>query len=97
MSEQFIPATTSPASTVDPDVDLPVRGHRSELREAPWGVLGVISAGGGLGALARYGLSAAFPRPDGGFGWATFGISSAWVPVSRRPSPVKERGLNLIH
>jgi fluoride exporter len=35
----------------------------------------VISAGGVLGALARYGLTAAFPPAPGHFPWATFGIN----------------------
>ena len=35
-------------------------------------VLGVISAGGGLGALARYGMSLLLPSEPDGFPWATF-------------------------
>lgn len=38
-------------------------------------LLGAISAGGVLGALARYGLGLAFPHEAGAFGWATFGIN----------------------
>ncbi len=38
-------------------------------------MLGAISAGGMLGALARAGLARAFPPPRGGFAWATFGIN----------------------
>jgi CrcB protein len=34
-------------------------------------VLGVVSAGGALGALARYGLSVAWPHRPGTFPWAT--------------------------
>jgi len=41
----------------------------------PWPVLAVISGGGVLGALARYGLSAAFPHGPTGFPWATFAIN----------------------
>ena len=37
-----------------------------------WSVLGVISAGGLLGALARYGLASAWPHSPGRFPWATF-------------------------
>jgi CrcB protein len=37
--------------------------------------LAVISAGGVLGALARYGLTVAFPPAPGRFPWATFGIN----------------------
>ncbi len=57
---------------VDSDVDLHVRAQRSELRRAPWAVLGLVSGGGVLGALARYGLATAWPHPPGGFPWATF-------------------------
>lgn len=42
-----------------------------------WRTLAVISAGGVLGALARYGLTAAFPVARGGFDWAVFGINVA--------------------
>jgi fluoride exporter len=38
-------------------------------------VLGAISAGGAIGALARYGLSAAWPHPPGHFPWAVFVIN----------------------
>lgn len=50
-------------------------GPRSRSRP-PWAVLGVISAGGVLGALARYGLGAAFPHAATGFPWATFAINA---------------------
>jgi fluoride exporter len=35
----------------------------------------VVSAGGVLGALARYGLTEMFSSPPRGFAWATFGIN----------------------
>ncbi|MGK5680498.1 fluoride efflux transporter FluC [Actinoplanes sp. URMC 104] len=51
--------------------------------------LGVISAGGVLGALARYGLTVAWPHPAGGFGWAVWlvnvsgcflaGLLAVWI------------------
>jgi fluoride exporter len=40
-------------------------------------LLGAVSAGGVLGALARYGLQLAFPHGAAAFGWATFGINVA--------------------
>lgn len=40
-----------------------------------WSVLAVISAGGVVGALARYGLGEAFPHRPGAFAWATFGVN----------------------
>ncbi|NKZ09075.1 fluoride efflux transporter FluC [Actinomadura latina] len=66
-----------PAPPVDPDVDLHVPQQRAELRQAPWETLGAISAGGVLGALARYGLSSAFPYGPGEFPWPVF-----WINVS---------------
>jgi fluoride exporter len=38
-------------------------------------VLGVISAGGVLGALARYGVATAWPHPASGFPWPTFVVN----------------------
>jgi CrcB protein len=54
---------------IDSDVDLRVPAQRHELALP---VLGVIALGGGLGALARYGLTVALPTPPGHFPWATF-------------------------
>ncbi|GGK87413.1 putative fluoride ion transporter CrcB 1 [Sphaerisporangium melleum] len=41
----------------------------------PWATLAAISAGGVLGALARFGLGLAFPVAPGGFPWTTFAIN----------------------
>ena len=60
------------AEPVDPDVDVRVRSQRWEIVRSRGPVLAVIALGGGLGALARYGLSRALPTPSGGFPWATF-------------------------
>jgi fluoride exporter len=64
-----VPVTGRP---VDPDVDLSVPRQRFELRRAPWRILAAISAGGVAGALARYGLTSAFPYQAGEFPWAVF-------------------------
>lgn len=48
---------------------------RRRSGRVPPAVLGVISAGGVLGALARYGISAAWPAGRTGFPWATFAIN----------------------
>ncbi|MER5607758.1 CrcB family protein [Micromonospora tulbaghiae] len=60
---------------VDPDVDLRVPADRTELPAHPAAVLGVIAAGGVLGALARAGAQAAVPHQPGGFPWATFAVN----------------------
>ncbi|MGH3391717.1 MAG: fluoride efflux transporter FluC [Actinomadura sp.] len=44
-------------------------------RRASWTVLAAVSAGGVIGALARYGLSVAFPHAAGGFPWVIFAIN----------------------
>ncbi|MEO3867651.1 CrcB family protein [Nonomuraea sp. B12E4] len=64
-----------PVTPVDPDVDVHVPGVRGELRPRAWPVLASVSAGGVLGALARYGISVALPHAPTGFPWSTFLIN----------------------
>jgi fluoride exporter len=45
---------------------------RPRPARTPWAVLAAISAGGGLGSLARYAIGYAWPAPPAGFPWATF-------------------------
>jgi fluoride exporter len=59
----------------DADTALPLGPLGRGLRRAPWPVLGVIAAGGAIGAVARYALLSAFPHPAAGFGWAAFAIN----------------------
>ncbi|ADP82221.1 fluoride efflux transporter CrcB [Pseudofrankia inefficax] len=59
----------------DPDVDLHVPAQRGELRRAPVALLLVISAGGVLGACARYGAALAWPTPAGAFPWTTWAVN----------------------
>lgn len=40
-----------------------------------WAVLAAVSAGGALGALARYGALVVWPAPVGGFPWALFAVN----------------------
>lgn len=56
-------------------VDLHVSVRRRLLTGARLRVLAVISIGGALGALARYGVALALPTPPGGFPWSTFIIN----------------------
>jgi CrcB protein len=60
---------------IDPDIDLHIPEQRQELARTHGAILAVISAGGGLGAAARYGLSAALPVHPGAFPLATFLIN----------------------
>ncbi|GLZ33896.1 hypothetical protein Lesp02_60840 [Lentzea sp. NBRC 105346] len=55
-----------PDDAIDPDVDLHVPAQRTELS---LGLVALVSLGGGLGALARYLLSAG--------PWSIFGINVA--------------------
>jgi CrcB protein len=59
----------------DSDVDLHEPGQRAELATSGWSVLAVISIGGALGSLARYGLGVAYPASSTGFPWATFAVN----------------------
>lgn len=61
---------------IDSDVDLHVERQRTELFRTHGAVLAAISAGGAVGALARYGLGVALPPGPTGFPWVTFGINS---------------------
>ncbi|MGW6457852.1 fluoride efflux transporter FluC [Streptomyces sp. NPDC055078] len=67
---------------IDPDVaphvpeQRTVPEQRAELAGARlWLVLSVVSAGGVLGALARYAVSLAWPAPAGAFPWSTWAIN----------------------
>lgn len=60
------------SQTTRPPVDPDVARKRRELTRTPWSVLGVISAGGAVGALGRFGLATAWPHAPGRFPWATF-------------------------
>jgi fluoride exporter len=53
----------------------PFATRRRAGARPPWAVLGVVAAGGVLGALARYGIGLAVPHPPRGFPWATFAIN----------------------
>lgn len=65
----------APPRPTDPDVDLHVPAQRRELSRHPVAILSAIAAGGAIGALARFGISAAVPHPPGGMDWATFWIN----------------------
>jgi len=64
---------------IDPEASDPAaeRPGRNGLAR----ILVVIAAGGAVGGMARYGLSAAFPAAAGGADWATLGINAAGCAV----------------
>ncbi|GAB2557636.1 fluoride efflux transporter CrcB [Nocardia heshunensis] len=57
---------------VDPDIDIHQPEQRRELSRSHGAILAVISVGGAVGALSRYGLAQLWPTPAGGLPWATF-------------------------
>jgi fluoride exporter len=71
---------SQPAAPVDANLEpaAPTKGKLAANRVL---VLLVISAGGALGALGRYTVSAAWPHPPGGFPWSTWAvnISGCWL------------------
>lgn len=58
------------AEPAGPEVDLRARPAPSVRTHGP--VLAVVALGGGLGALARYGLAELLPTAPGRIPWATF-------------------------
>jgi CrcB protein len=69
--------------------ELPAAQRRAGL---PSRVLGVISLGGVLGSLARYGIGVAFPSAPTGFPWATFAINvSGCLLIGALMATVTER------
>ncbi|WP_128378139.1 fluoride efflux transporter CrcB [Streptomyces cavernae] len=71
------PETEMVDEPTDPDVDLRVPAERQRSWRTLAPVVAVVSAGGGLGAAARYGASLIGPVETGGFPWTTF-----WVNVT---------------
>jgi CrcB protein len=63
---------SEPNLPLDSDIDLEIPAQRTETH---WPVVVSVSAGGVLGALARYGIGHAWPTATGGFPWATFVIN----------------------
>ncbi|MFI7190088.1 fluoride efflux transporter CrcB [Nocardia nova] len=59
---------------VDPDVELDIPSQRRELLRGHGAVLAVVALGGGLGALARYGITHLLPTEPGRFPWGTFAV-----------------------
>lgn len=64
-------------AAVDADIAQDIDAGAPTKQQVPrrWLVLAAISAGGVVGALARHGVTEAFPHAPGGFGWATFAVN----------------------
>ncbi len=60
---------------IDSDVDVHVPAQRAELARSHGRVLLVVALGGGLGALARYGIGRLLPTTPGHFPYGTFLIN----------------------
>lgn len=58
---------------VDPDLD--EEGSKAAERPQRAAVVGVVAAAGAVGALARYGISEAWPVAAGHFPWPTFVVN----------------------
>ncbi|MEV6241299.1 CrcB family protein [Lentzea sp. NPDC051838] len=75
----------NPPEPVDPDVDLHVPAQRTELH-LPF--VGLVSLGGGLGGVARYGLSLAVPGAWGLFVINVLGSFLIGVLMGLVPRPL---------
>ncbi len=63
------------AEAIDPDIDVHVPAQSRELARGHGSVLAVIALGGGLGSLARFGVSRLAPTTPGHFPWGTFVVN----------------------
>lgn len=68
-------AETVAEGAIDPDVDLRIPAQRWEFARTHGRVVGVVAVGGGIGALARYGISLLLPTEPGHFPAGTFLIN----------------------
>ncbi len=64
-------ATSAPAAAF---AEVNLAGMEPDLR-VPASVLVAVSAGGVLGALARHGVSTAWPHAPGAFAWSTWAVN----------------------
>jgi CrcB protein len=63
-------------AAVDPDIDIRVSSQRLELVRTHGAVLATVGVGGGIGAVARYGVSQLLPTTPGHFPMGTFLINA---------------------
>lgn len=74
-------ARMASAEPVDPDIDLHIPAQRREQLRAQWPVVAVVSVGGALGAMARYGAGLLWPTGAGTFPATTFVVNAAGCAV----------------
>lgn len=55
--------------------------HALRTTRADWPVLGAVALGGGLGAVARYGVSQVWPAAPGALPWATLWTNTVGCAV----------------
>ena len=67
--------TTKATAAAQPAVGAPFATRRPAPVRLQWSVLAAVSAGGAVGAVARYAISTAWPNVPSGFPWATFVIN----------------------
>ena len=60
---------------IDSDVDVHISAQRTELARSHGRILLVVALGGGIGALARYGIGLLLPTTPGHFPYGTFVIN----------------------
>lgn len=65
----------SDSRPIDSDVDVHVSAQRTELTRSHGRILLVVALGGGIGALARYGIGLVLPTTPGHFPLGTFVIN----------------------
>ncbi|GAU65406.1 CrcB protein homolog [Streptomyces sp. NBRC 110611] len=53
------------------------RARRARPWQGQWPVIGAVSAGGAVGAAARYGASLLWPAGPGAFPWTTLAVNAA--------------------
>lgn len=68
-------SSSASARTSSGDVRVAGRPATGTSRSVPVAFLAAIALGGALGAVARYGVGQALPRPAGTFPWSTFLIN----------------------
>jgi CrcB protein len=64
------------AFPIDPDVDGPTEAPRPRWPRIHWVTVAVVTVGGFVGGLARYGLGLTWPTPTGGFPWSIWTVNT---------------------